>query len=143
MFVTLHLKGELKGCIGHIEAIDSIYENVIYLVQAAAFEDLRFTPLTKEELEDVNIEISILTVPNKLQGDSNEELIEQIRPGIDGVILLTGYHHATFLPQVWEQLPDRESFLSHLCLKAGLNRTYWQEAPLEFSTYQVECFQEP
>ena len=142
VFVTLHLDGELKGCIGHIEASESVYDNVIYLSQAAAFEDGRFSPLTEYELDRVEIEISILSVPEKLTADSNIEMVNMLRPGIDGVILLAGYQHSTFLPQVWEQLPDRESFMTHLCMKAGASGDYWKFNPIELSIYQVECFSE-
>lgn len=142
VFVTLHLNGELNGCMGHIEATESIYENVIHLSQAAAFEDIRFASLTAEDLRDLNIEISILSIPKKLSANSNRELIQQIRPGIDGVILYTGYHSAMFLPQVWEQIPDRESFVDQLCRKAGQSMDYWRSNPIEVLVYQVECFEE-
>lgn len=142
VFVTLHLDGDLKGCIGHIEAKESIYDNVTYLSQAAAFEDPRFSPLTENELERVEIEISILSVPEKLAANNNIELIKMLRPNIDGVILLTDNRQATFLPQVWEQFPKRENFMTHLCMKAGLDSEYWKFNPIEIRVYQVDCFNE-
>ena len=141
-FVTLTLHGNLRGCIGHImphePLIDSIRENAIN----AAFRDPRFQPLTREEWKDVEIEISILTEPKRLDCRDSRDLLAKLRPGIDGVIIQKGFHQATFLPQVWEQLPEKEAFLGHLCMKAGLKETAWKQGDLEVSTYQVQAFKE-
>lgn len=142
MFVTLHKKGKLRGCIGRLEAKSSIYDNVIDLSKAAAFEDHRFSNLTSKELKTVKIEISLLTVPEELEGTSTFEKMLQIKPKKDGVILSTGARNATFLPQVWESVPIREDFISELCRKAGLPKDYWENNNLDISVYRVEYFEE-
>lgn len=142
IFVTLHLDGNLKGCIGHLDAADSIYNNVVYLSRAAAFHDVRFSPLTEDEFNRVKIEISILSIPKKLKEDNTENMVNSLRPGVDGVILKIGSRSATFLPQVWDQLPDRKSFMDHLCIKVGVAGYDWLNTPIELSIYQVECFNE-
>lgn len=142
LFVSLHKKGKLRGCIGRLEAEKSIYQNVIDLSKAAAFEDHRFQNLTARELDQVKIEISLLSKPEEVGGKTTIEKIEKIRPNKDGVILSDGRRNATFLPQVWETVPLKEDFISELCRKAGLPGDYWQENPLNLSTYQVEHFEE-
>lgn len=142
LFVTLHIKGKLRGCIGRLEARNSIYRNVIELSKAAAFEDHRFKNLTSKELPDVRIEISLLTKPELVKGDSSVEKVMKIKPKKDGVIISSGSRNATFLPQVWDSLPIREDFISDLCRKAGLTPDYWQHYDLEVSTYRVEHFEE-
>jgi AmmeMemoRadiSam system protein A len=141
-FVTLNKDGNLRGCIGHIlpqEAlIDGIRENAIN----AAFRDPRFNPLSKEEWDRIQIEISILTEPRPLEYSDVDDLLKKLRPGVDGVILKKGYLQATFLPQVWDQLPDKEEFLTHLCVKAGLDAYAWKKEKLEIMTYQVQAFEE-
>ncbi|MBU3916784.1 AmmeMemoRadiSam system protein A [bacterium] len=142
LFVSLHLKGNLRGCIGRIEPKNSIYDNIIDLSKAAAFDDHRFNNLTLKELEKVRIEISILTVPKKVEGLSSYEKIMKIRPKKDGVILSANHQSATFLPQVWESLPIREDFIGSLCRKAGLPGDYWENNNIDLSVYQVEHFEE-
>ncbi len=142
LFVTLMLDGNLRGCIGRTEPMDSIYKNVIGLAKSAAFDDLRFSPLTAKELKKIIIEISLLTVPEKIEGIDNHDKMDQIRPGIDGVILKAGHQESTFLPQVWKSISTTESFVSELCRKAGLSRDYWKDNEVELSVYQVEHFQE-
>lgn len=141
-FVTLTIKEELRGCIGHILPIQELYQDVIDNAVSAAFQDPRFFPLTEEELQKVKIEISILTVPQPLPFVSPSDLLVKLQPGKDGVILKKNYQQATFLPQVWEELPKKEDFLRHLCEKAGLNSNCWQEKDLKIETYQVEAFEE-
>ena len=143
LFVSLHIKGKLRGCIGRLEAQNSIYQNVIELSKAAAFEDHRFSNLTKKELGQVKIEISLLTVPEKLEGVSTFEKMMKIRPKKDGVIINSGFSNATFLPQVWDSVPIREDFISELCRKAGLSKNYWEENELDISVYQVDHFEGP
>ena len=109
----------------------------------AAFEDSRFKPLDLEELERVHIEVSVLTPPQPLEYFDTADLLRQLRPGVDGVILRQGISGATFLPQVWEQLPRPEDLLGQLCLKAGLSEKTWQNESLEIETYQVQSFEEP
>ena len=108
----------------------------------AAFRDPRFEPLSEKEWEKVKIEISILTDPKPLDYSNRRDLLEKMKPGSDGVILKKGYNKATFLPQVWEQLPEKKEFLTHLCLKAGLDGNEWEKGKLEVSTYQVQAFEE-
>jgi len=141
-FVTINIEGNLRGCIGHIiprlPLIKGIKGNAIN----AAFKDPRFPPLTRGEFERIEIEISILTPPKELPYTDAEDLLQKLRPGTDGVILKKGFYEATFLPQVWEQLPKKEDFLSHLCSKAGLPAGSWKTEKLHVSTYQVQAFEE-
>ena len=141
-FVTLKKDGRLRGCIGCIVTSEPTIEGVRRNAVNAAFEDPRFPPLRKEELDGVHIEVSTLTSPKSLEYTGGRDLLEKLRPGIDGVIIRKGGCQATFLPQVWEQLPDGESFLSQLCLKAGLPADAWMEWDLEVSIYQVQAFEE-
>ncbi len=142
LFVTLHIKSKLRGCIGRLEAHNSIYQNIIDLSKAAAFEDHRFKNLTAKELDKIKIEISLLSRPKPVEGASTVEKVMKIKPKKDGVIISTGHCNATFLPQVWESLPIREDFMGDLCRKAGLSHDYWEQNDLEISTYQVEHFEE-
>ncbi len=141
-FVTLTIDGCLRGCIGHIIPQESLIEGIRVNAINAAFRDPRFRPLSKKEWEKVKIEISILTDPKPLAYTDAEDLLKKLRPGIDGVIIKKGFHQATFLPQVWEQLPDKKEFLAHLCLKAGLGMDAWKNEELEVLTYQVQAFEE-
>lgn len=142
LFVTLEKNGNLRGCIGRLEARNSIFQNIIDLSKAAAFEDHRFSKLTSNELDQVQIEISLLGLPQKLEGLTTYEKMSKIRPKKDGVIISSNGQRATFLPQVWDSLPIREDFISELCRKAGLSKDHWQSNDLEISVYQVEHFQE-
>lgn len=141
-FVTLTIKGQLRGCIGNLDAAHSILTGIKNNAVNAAFHDPRFSPLTARELEDVDIEISILTEPQSLEYRGKKELLAKLRPHVDGVILRKGSSSATFLPQVWDQLPKPERFLSHLCQKAGLQADIWEKTQLEILTYQVQYFEE-
>ncbi len=141
-FVTLTTGGNLRGCIGHIIPRESLIEGIRENAINAAFEDPRFPSITKEDWNRVDIEISILTDPKPLSYSGADDLLRKLRPDIDGVILQKGYRQSTFLPQVWEQVPGKEEFLSHLCLKAGLSADAWKEGDLEVSTYQVQAFEE-
>jgi AmmeMemoRadiSam system protein A len=141
-FVTLTKKGQLRGCVGHLEPVLPLYRDVIENAVAAAFFDTRFWPLTKEELKDLEIEISILTLPKRLDYKTPNELLSKLDKTKPGVIIQKGVHRATFLPQVWEELKSPENFLSHLCLKAGLTADNWKREPLEVFVYDVESFKE-
>jgi len=141
-FVTLHQKGDLRGCIGNIDPVKTILQGVMENARLAAFNDSRFSPLSHEEVKDTRIEISILTPPEKLAYTDARDLIAKLRPDIDGVIIKKQYHSATFLPQVWEQLKDSGLFLTHLCSKAGLAKDEWKSGSLDVFTYQVQSFQE-
>jgi len=141
-FVTLTIDGGLRGCIGNIVPQESLLDGVKANAINAAFRDPRFEPLSEKEWEKVKIEISILTDPKPLDYSNRRDLLEKMKPGSDGVILKKGYNKATFLPQVWEQLPEKKEFLTHLCLKAGLDGNEWEKGKLEVSTYQVQAFEE-
>ncbi len=141
-FVTLHKNRELRGCIGNIDPVKNIFKGIQDNAKHAAFDDTRFTPLTHEELEQTNIEISILTRPEKIEYTDSNDLIAKLSPGIDGVIIQKGYNSATFLPQVWDQLQDPKIFLTHLCTKAGLPSNEWESGKLDVSIYQVQLFEE-
>lgn len=143
-FVTLHRGGVLCGCIGSLEATKPMVEAVAQNAIHAAFHDPRFEPLTEAELADLHVEVSLLTQPQPLAYANADELLRRLRPGIDGVILQgPGGAQATFLPQVWRQLPLPVQFLGQLCRKAGLAENAWRAGPLRISTYQVQSFEEP
>ena len=142
-FVTLHThSGNLRGCIGSLVARRSLIEDVRSNALAAAFEDPRFPRVTADELPGIVIEVSVLTAPEPLSYADAQELVHKLTPTIDGVILEQGWHRATFLPQVWDQLPVPEEFLSQLCTKAGLSATAWRKGELTVSSYQVQEFEE-
>ena len=141
-FVTLTIEGGLRGCIGNIIPQESLIKGVKANAINAAFHDPRFRPLSREEWNKVKIEISILTDPKPLDYSDSKDLLEKLKPEQDGVIIKKGYYQATFLPQVWEQLPDKKEFLTHLCLKAGLDGDHWEKEKLEILTYQVQAFEE-
>ena len=141
-FVTLTKGGNLRGCIGHIIPQESLLEGIRVNAINAAFRDPRFRPLSPDEWKKIKIEISILTDPKPLSYSGANDLLKKLRHGIDGVIIKKGYRQATFLPQVWEQLPKKEEFLTHLCLKAGLDGDAWKKQDLDVSTYQVQAFEE-
>jgi AmmeMemoRadiSam system protein A len=141
-FVTLHKNKALRGCIGTIEATRSLLDGVEDSARNSAFRDPRFPPLEADELPAVDIEISVLSVPVALKYDDADDLLKKLQPGIHGVIISSAWHSATFLPQVWEQLPDPTSFLEHLCLKAGLEKNSWKTGDLAVKVYTVEYFSE-
>jgi len=142
-FVTLTIHGKLRGCIGALEAYQPLAEDVREHAQAAALQDYRFPPVQPEELADIRIEISRLSPPVPLSYNDPTELPRLLKPGRDGVILRDGWRRATFLPQVWESLPDPEEFLNHLCYKMGASSDVWRRKKLEVFTYTVEEFHEP
>lgn len=140
-FVTLTRGGQLRGCIGSLEARRPLLEDVRANARAAAFEDPRFPALTVDEFDDIAIEVSVLSRPHPLDVRSEQEAIERLEPGVDGVILEYAGHRATFLPQVWDQLPDAREFLAHLRLKAGLPALFWDPA-IRLQRYTVAKFRE-
>lgn len=141
-FVTLEKQGALRGCIGTLEPVSPLADGVKENAKNAAFHDPRFSPLKKQELDQIQIEISRLTVPVDLQFSRPQELLEKLKPGVHGVILQRGWHRSTFLPQVWDQLPDKVQFLEHLCRKAGLGGNCWKEKDLSIKVYEAEHFSE-
>lgn len=141
-FVTLKKGGQLRGCIGSLVADTPLRESVRQNALHAAFHDPRFPPLAREEFERIAIEVSVLSPPAPLPYADGDDLLARLRPGADGVVIRKGHASATFLPQVWQQLPRRQDFLSHLCLKAGLGAQEWQSGDLTVETYEVHYFEE-
>ena len=141
VFVTLTEAGNLRGCIGSLEAHRPLGRDVEENARAAAFRDPRFPPLRREELARVRVEVSVLTPATPMAFKDEADALAQLRPGVDGVILEDGWHRATFLPQVWEQLPDVKTFIGHLKQKAGLAADAWSKQT-RLSRYGVEKFKE-
>lgn len=140
-FVTLTIGGNLRGCIGMLEACRPLAEDVAANAVAAAFEDPRFEPLTEKEFEKLEIHISVLSPPEELNFSSEEDVLKQIRPGVDGLILQDGRHRGTFLPSVWEELTEKEIFWARLKHKAGLPSHHWSDTIRVFR-YTTEYFPE-
>ncbi len=139
--ITIGKDNTLRGCIGSLEAYRPLYEDIILNARAAALHDPRFVPLSKKEYDDIKIEVSLLSEPKVLIYKDIDELKQKIKPYHDGVILKFGNHQATFLPQVWEQLPDFDMFFAHLCQKAGLKQNCLENDP-EILTYTVDKYKE-
>ncbi len=140
-FVTLNIQGQLRGCIGHLSAIEPLVDDVAENAFSAAFRDPRFPPLSESEFNDIEIEISVLTPAEKMSFSDEQDLLAQIQPGVDGLILEDGYYRGTFLPSVWESLPDKQDFWTHLKLKAGLSPGHWSDT-LQVSRYHTLAFSE-
>ncbi|HLO30758.1 MAG TPA: AmmeMemoRadiSam system protein A [Anaerolineales bacterium] len=142
-FVTLTIRGQLRGCIGALEPSQPLAEDVREHAVAAALKDPRFPPVREEELDRIQIEVSRLTHPVPLEYESTNDLLSKLCPHVDGVILREGpYRRATFLPQVWEKIPEPAEFLSNLCYKMGVEPELWRRKHLDVLTYQVEEFHE-
>jgi AmmeMemoRadiSam system protein A len=141
-FVTLTKSGNLRGCIGSIFPNEPLYQAVIRRAKSAATEDPRFPAVRPDELKEIEVEVSVLTVPKPLAFTSPQDLLSKLRPGIDGVVLGVENHVATYLPQVWSDLPDKRRFMSELARKAGLSAEDWQRPEAAVMTYQVEAFKE-
>ncbi len=140
-FVTLTQNGQLRGCIGTLEAHQSLLEDVIHNANAAAFRDTRFSPLSSDEFDITGIEISLLSAMQPLNFTSEQDALAQLRPGIDGVLFESGQHRSTFLPQVWQQLPDSKTFMAHLKNKAGLAPDFWSDN-IKLYRYTVTKYKE-
>ncbi len=140
-FVTLHRHGVLRGCVGslfaHRPLIDDVRENAV----AAATRDSRFAPVEPEELDEIEIEVTELCAPEPMSFTSEADALAQLRPGMDGVVLRWGARRATFLPQVWESLPEPETFLAHLKRKAGLAENFWDDA-VQLERYRARKWSE-
>jgi hypothetical protein len=139
-FVTLTISGRLRGCIGNIEPAGQLYKSIMSNAVNAGMHDPRFPKVSASELGHINIEVSVLTAPEPLLFSSPEELPQKLEPCVHGVILKSGYHRSTFLPHVWEQLPDKITFLEHLSLKAGIGKDEWKNA--EIWVYKTVHFRE-
>jgi AmmeMemoRadiSam system protein A len=133
----------LRGCIGSLVGSEPLADGVRTNALNAALHDPRFAPLKVDEIDGITVEVSVLSEPRPLDYHGGDDLVARLRPGIDGVTIRSGYHAATFLPQVWDQLPDPGDFLSNLCLKAGLPANAWKEGGLDVETYQAQYFEEP
>ncbi|MEK6891944.1 MAG: AmmeMemoRadiSam system protein A [Nanoarchaeota archaeon] len=140
VFVTIHVNGQLRGCIGSLLPNDTVHKSIIHNAINAAYHDYRFPSLSKPELDKINIEISILSDPVLLNCIDSNQLLKKLNHD-EGVILRQGRRMAIFLPQVWEKIPDKEDFLMQLCYKAGLNPFAWKESNIEVYAYKVEKFE--
>lgn len=140
-FVTLTMSQKLRGCIGTLEPHRPLLVDVKANAYAAAFRDPRFSPLTAAELNATEIEISLLSATQPLQFSGERDALAQLQPGIDGVIFQFGHYRSTFLPQVWEQLPDTPTFMAHLKHKAGLHPAFWDDE-VKLYRYTVTKFKE-
>ncbi len=138
-FVTLHRHAQLRGCIGALKPVRPLAADVVHNAYAAAFSDHRFPPVSKSEVDELDIHISILDTPSAMDFSSEADLIDQLQPGIDGLILESQGKRGTFLPAVWENIKDRQAFLTHLKLKAGLPADFWDD-DIKIQRYSVEEF---
>lgn len=141
-FVTLTAQGQLRGCIGSLEASQSLAQDVRDHAVAAALNDPRFPAVREEEVDRIQIEVSRLTRPIPLDYKDAEDLLSKLHPFVDGVIVRDAYHRATFLPQVWEKVPQPAEFMNNLCYKMGVEPDLWRRKHFEVLTYQVEDFHE-
>jgi uncharacterized protein len=142
-FVTLYNKGELRGCTGTLQARRSLVEEVVTTTIQTAINDPRFPPVSVYEVANIHIEISVLTPSKQLRFNNPDELVNLIRPNIDGVTLKLGPNRSTFLPQVWEKIPDPVQFLNTLSRKMGLPAEAWRHPKIEVETYQSISIEEP
>ena len=140
-FVTLYKADKLRGCIGSLNASRPLITDVSHNAYAAAFSDPRFKRITETEVDQLTISISVLSVPSPIQFNSEQELLSQLQPGVDGLVIADGAARATFLPSVWEQLPDKVDFLNHLKQKAGFSFSFWSDS-IQVSRYFTESFEE-
>ncbi|MCB2076632.1 MAG: AmmeMemoRadiSam system protein B [Novosphingobium sp.] len=141
-FVTLTLDGNLRGCIGSLVPSRSLLDDILANARAAAFSDNRFAPLSRDELDKVRVEVSLLSPLQPMPFNSEADVVSKLQPGIDGVVLEYGRHRGTFLPQVWESLPEPREFLDQLKRKAGLPADFWSD-DIVLKRYHVTKFKEP
>ena len=141
VFITLYQNKQLRGCIGYIEPIKDIWKAVIENAVNAAFFDTRFKPIKREDLDNITIEISILSPLKKITYDKPEELLDKIKRNT-GIVIKKGMHSATYLPDVWQFFQTKAEFLDNLCLKAGLKADSWETTQLEVFYYDAEVFSE-
>jgi len=141
-FITLTVHGQLRGCIGSLDPYQSLAEDVREHAVAAALNDPRFPAVREDELNGIRVEVSRLTRPIPLEYKDANDLLSKMHPYVDGVILRDAFHRVTFLPQVWEKIPDPAEFLNNLCYKMGVKHDLWRSKHFEVLTYQVEEFHE-
>jgi len=139
-FVTLKQQGELRGCMGCLQTIDKLAQSVANSAFNAAFKDPRFPNLSVNEISQTQLEISVLSVMEPMSVESREDLLNQLKPGVDGLLLEDGRYRSTFLPKVWDDLESPQDFLEHLLVKAGLARDHWSKT-LRFSRYHTVTFE--
>ncbi len=139
-FVTLEKEGNLRGCIGSIIPYRELYKDVIENAVAAAAKDPRFTPVKPEELDSIDIKLSVLSFPKEIFYTDYMDLLNKIEPYKDGLIIRYANHQATFLPDVWYQIPDKELFLANLSYKAGLPPEFWKTGLLDVYKYHTKTF---
>lgn len=135
-FVTLTLNGELRGCIGSLSPERELWKDVQENAVNAAIRDFRFSELSEKELPKIKIEVSVLSIPKKMKFGSEKDLLRKLNKDM-GIILKKGFATATFLPQVWEQIPDKTKFLEQLSMKAGLNRDAWKDSEILYYTVSI------
>ena len=140
-FVTLTKDGELRGCIGALDARRPLAEDVRHNTRAAALEDSRFPPVTASELDRIELEVSVLSPLEPLEHEDERDLLRRLRPGVDGLVIQHGAHRATYLPQVWKSLPEPRRFLRELKIKAGLHPDFWAD-DMRAWRFTVESFRE-
>ena len=141
VFVTLTSSGELRGCVGSLQAVEPLAQAVATSAFNAAFRDRRFGQLREEELDAIRIEISLLSEMEPIDADSRRALLDSLQPGVDGLLLEDGGYRSTFLPKVWEKITSAEEFLQQLLLKAGLGAGHWSNS-LRFHRYHTFTFAE-
>ena len=140
-FITLKQGEQLRGCIGSLKAHRPLLEDVKANALAAAFRDPRFKPLAAPELDSTRVEVSLLSPLEPMKFESEHDALSQLRPGVDGIVFEYGYHQSTFLPQVWEDLPEPAEFMAHLKQKAGLPPDFWDKE-VKLARYTVSKFNE-
>lgn len=140
-FTTLHFEGQLRGCCGTLEAVRPLAADVAYSAFRAAFRDPRFEPVGKHELSGIRLEVSVLSPMESMPVTDEADLLSQLTPGIDGLVIVAEGRHATFLPKVWEMLPEPRQFLAALKSKCGLPDNYWSDR-LEFRRYRTTSYSE-
>ncbi|MDP3233023.1 MAG: AmmeMemoRadiSam system protein A [Myxococcales bacterium] len=142
VFVTLKKHGALRGCVGQLKARLSLFDAVVDAATAAAFHDTRFTPLDASELPDLHVEISVLSALERLDVHSEQETLDALRVGIDGVLLTSGLRSAVFIPEMWKELPDPKEFLWHLRRKGRIPLEQWPD-DMTVDRFTAELFEEP
>jgi len=140
-FTTLHLDGRLRGCCGTLEARQALAADVANSAFQAAFRDPRFEPVRRDEFPGLELEVSVLSPMTPMSVADERDLLRQLEPGVDGLVIVEGLRRATFLPKVWESLPDPRQFLAQLKLKCGLSPDYWS-GQLEFLRYRTTSYLE-
>jgi AmmeMemoRadiSam system protein A len=139
-FVTLYRNHQLRGCIGTLVAHQALFKDVAEHAVAAGTQDYRFPPVHRDELISLHYEISILSPLTPLSYVDSTDLLAQIKPGVHGVVLVSKTQRATFLPQVWQNIPETEKFLTQLCIKMGAAPEAWRNQKFDVSVYEVQEF---